>query len=69
MRTRKGGELTYHTAVRIPQAIDKDKLDEARKGGLYQENLLRLETRALESVRKFARKNEDRVRCGARSEL
>ncbi|TXG96734.1 MAG: hypothetical protein E6R08_08620 [Nevskiaceae bacterium] len=51
----KGGELAYYTAVRIPQAIDNDKLlRNARKGRLDQENLLRLEMRALEGVRKFA---------------
>ncbi|WP_316191865.1 MULTISPECIES: tRNA-guanine transglycosylase DpdA [unclassified Bradyrhizobium] len=49
------GELSYYTAVRIPQAIDNDKLlRNARRGRLDQENLLRLEMRALEGVRRFA---------------
>lgn len=51
----KNGELEYYTAVRIPQAIDNSKLlRRAKKGRLNQENLIRLETRALESVRRFA---------------
>jgi len=51
----KDGDLSYYTAVRIPQAIDNDKLlRSARRGRLDQENLLKLEARALESVRKFA---------------
>ncbi|MBW5439442.1 hypothetical protein FXB41_33250 [Bradyrhizobium canariense] len=44
--------MAYYTAVRIPQAIDKHKLDKARKGDRNQENLLRLETR-VGGVRKF----------------
>lgn len=51
----KNGDLLYYTAVRIPQAIDNDKLTRnARRGRLDQENLIRLEARALEGVRKFA---------------
>jgi hypothetical protein len=51
----KDGDLDYYTAVRIPQAIDNNKLlRRAKKGRLDQENLIRLETRALEGVRSFA---------------
>ncbi len=51
----QSGELDYYTAVRIPQAIDNDKLlRRAKKGRLNQESLLRLEAHALRSVRDFA---------------
>ena len=47
--------LSYYTAIRIPQAIDNDKLlRRARRGRLDQESLLRLEARALEEVRRCA---------------
>ncbi|MGK9235783.1 hypothetical protein KXS07_28980 [Inquilinus limosus] len=51
----KEGDLEYYTAVRIPQAIQNDKLlRKARRGRLDQESLLRLESRALEEVRSYA---------------
>lgn len=53
----KEGVLDYYTAVRIPQAIDNDKLmRRAKKGRLNQESLLRLESSALEAVRRFAKR-------------
>lgn len=49
------GSLDYYMAVRIPQAIDNDKLlRRAKKGRLDQESLLRLEKDALQSVREYA---------------
>ncbi len=49
------GQIQYFTAVRIPQAIDNDKLlRRAKRGRLDQDNLLTLEATALKSVRGFA---------------
>jgi hypothetical protein len=49
------GELGYYTAIRIPQAIQNDKLlRRAKRGRLDQESLLRLETNALATVRAYA---------------
>ena len=49
------GQIQYFTAVRIPQAIDNDKLlRRAKRGKLDQDNLLTLEATALKSVRGFA---------------
>lgn len=51
------GSLTYYTAVRIPQAIDNDKLmRRAKQGRLNQENLIELESSALKGVRDFAKR-------------
>jgi hypothetical protein len=49
------GELEYFTAVRIPQATVNDRLTKtAKKGGVDQEHLVRMETAALKAVRAFA---------------
>lgn len=49
------GTLEYYTAVRIPQAIENDKLvRRARRGHLNQEQLLKLEETALSAVRRSA---------------
>lgn len=54
---KKNGDIDYYTAVRIPQAIDNDKLlRRAKKGRLNQESLLRLEADALHAVRQFSKK-------------
>jgi hypothetical protein len=51
----ENGEIDYYTAVRIPQAIDNNKLlRSAKRGRLDQENLIKLEARALDGVRRFA---------------
>lgn len=52
---RDDGTLDYYTAIRIPQAIDNDRLlRRAKRGRLNQENLLKLEAAALEAVRDYA---------------
>jgi hypothetical protein len=49
------GALDYYTAIRIPQAIDNDKLlRRAKRGRLNQDNLLELEADALQAVREYA---------------
>jgi hypothetical protein len=49
------GQIQYFTAIRIPQAIDNDKLlRRARRGQLDQDSLLALEATALKSIRGFA---------------
>jgi Queuine tRNA-ribosyltransferase len=49
------GSLEYYTAIRIPQALDNDKLlRHAKKGHLDQDSLLRMEKSALTAVRGFA---------------
>jgi hypothetical protein len=49
------GSLEYYTAIRIPQALDNDKLlRHAKKGHLDQDSLLRLERLALNAVRGYA---------------
>lgn len=50
------GDLSYYTAVRIPQARENSKLKgKARKGTLHQETALKLEAKALKSVRDYDR--------------
>lgn len=52
----RNGALEYYTALHIPQAIDNDKLlRHAKRGRLNQEQLLDLERRALDTVRKYGR--------------
>ena len=47
------GELSYYTAIRVPQARENNKLKaKARRGVLNQETALHLETAALDSIRK-----------------
>ena len=49
------GELSYYTAIRVPQSRDNNKLKaKARRGVLHQETALKLEQSALEAVRKYA---------------
>lgn len=49
------GGLKYYTAIRIPQAIDNDKLlRRAKMGRLDQESLLHMEALALDAVRSCA---------------
>jgi len=49
------GQLSYYTAIRVPQARDNNKLKaKARRGVLNQEVAMRLEAAALESVRSFS---------------
>jgi hypothetical protein len=61
------GSLDYYTAVRIPQAIESDKLmRRAKMGQLDQDNLLRFEMNALRAVRDFADRRgslNDAVAC------
>src|SRR3546814_7371433 len=48
------GELSYYTAIRVPQARENNKLKaQARRGVLNQGTALHLETAALNSVRKY----------------
>lgn len=54
------GELSYYTAIRIPQAIENNRLKhKALEGRLNQEEVLRLEKTALEGVRRLARREAD----------
>lgn len=47
------GELSYYTAIRVPQARENNKLKaKARRGVLHQETALQLELNALEAIRK-----------------
>lgn len=49
------GSLNYYMAIRIPQALDNDKLlRHAKKGHLDQDSLLRFEKSALAAVRGYA---------------
>ncbi len=49
------GHLNYHTAVRIPQALDNLKLlKRAKRGAIDQERLLRMEADALNAVRGYS---------------
>ena len=49
----ENGELSYYTAIRVPQSRDNTKLKaKARRGVLHQETALQLETHALEAIRK-----------------
>lgn len=55
--TAPDGSLEYYTAIRIPQALDNDKLlRQAKRGHLDQDSLLKLERQALEGVRGFAKR-------------
>jgi hypothetical protein len=50
------GELSYYTAIRIPQAIENNRLKQkALEGRLDQEQVQLLETAALEGMRRLAR--------------
>jgi hypothetical protein len=52
----ESGELSYYTAIRIPQATENNRLKQrALEGRLIQEDLRRLEEAALSGVRSFAR--------------
>jgi len=49
------GGTDYHMAIRIPQAIENNRVKRsARKGAVDQETLLKLEATALAEVRRFA---------------
>ncbi len=53
---RADGRMDYYTAIRIPQAIENPKLQRlAKRGERRQEDLLRLERRALASLRAYDR--------------
>jgi hypothetical protein len=48
------GELSYYTAIRVPQARDNNKLKaKSRRGVLHQETALQLETDALDAIRHY----------------
>lgn len=52
------GDLSYYTAIRIPQATENNRLkNNALEGGLNQEEMRRLEAAALGGVRSFARRD------------
>lgn len=56
---RPGVGLDYYTALRIPQATENPKLQRlAKEGKVRQEDLQRLERRALESLRAYGRGKE-----------
>jgi hypothetical protein len=58
-RSPSGG-LTYYTAIRVPQAIENNRLKhKALEGGLNQEEAKRLEEAALTELRRFARREAD----------
>ncbi|MGY3228911.1 hypothetical protein ACVWWJ_000395 [Luteibacter sp. HA06] len=49
------GELSYYTAIRVPQSRDNNKLKaKAKRGVLRQEDALRLESAALDGLRGYA---------------
>ena len=51
------GRLSYYTAIRIPQAIENNRLKhKALEGRLNQEQVRELEQAALDSVRRLARR-------------
>lgn len=55
----KDGRLAYYTAIRVPQALENTKLVRlAKRGALNQEDLVRLERKALEALRRFDREEE-----------
>jgi hypothetical protein len=57
MRT-PGGDLSYYTAIRIPQATENNKLKQkALEGSLNQEDVRLLEDAALNGVRAYAAGN------------
>jgi hypothetical protein len=50
------GRLRYYTAIRIPQALENNRLNRLVKSGrVSQENLLRMEQEALRKVRAYDR--------------
>ena len=52
------GDLSYYTAIRIPQATENNKLKhKALEGSLNQEDVRRLEDLALRTVRAYAAGN------------
>ncbi len=51
------GQMSYYTAIRIPQATESNRLKQkAREGSVNQEELQRSEKAALSGVRMFARR-------------
>ena len=53
---RLDGRMDYYTAIRVPQAIENPKLQRlAKRGERRQEDLLRLERRALDALRAYDR--------------
>jgi Queuine tRNA-ribosyltransferase len=58
------GDLSYYTAIRIPQATENNKLKhKAREGSLNQELARRLEDAALSGVRKYAARKAKLEEC------
>lgn len=58
------GELSYYTAIRIPQATENNKLKrKACEGSLNQEVARRLESAALEGVRDYAARKAGLEEC------
>lgn len=58
------GELSYYTAIRIPQATENNKLKQkACEGNLNQELARRLESAALESIRGYAARKAGLEEC------
>jgi hypothetical protein len=58
------GELSYYTAIRIPQATENNKLKQkACEGSLNQELARRLESAALEGVRGYAARKAGLEEC------
>ena len=56
----RGGELSYYTAIRIPQATESNRLKaKAREGRVDQEHIRELEVAALEGVRRSASREVD----------
>ncbi|PPQ34679.1 tRNA-guanine family transglycosylase [Rhodoblastus acidophilus] len=54
------GVLSYYTAIRIPQAIENNRLKQkAREGRVNQEEILRLERAALDGVRRLEKREAD----------
>jgi hypothetical protein len=52
----KGGKLQYYTAIRIPQALENNKLMRlVKQGAVRQEKLVDLERRALDHLRAYDR--------------
>ena len=58
--SKDDSRLDYYKAVRIPQAMGNDKLlRQVKKGRLNQDNLLALESTALQSVRDYANQHTE----------
>lgn len=54
------GVLSYYTAIRIPQAIENNRLKQkAREGRVNQEEILKLERAALDGVRRLEKREAD----------